>query len=133
MINFRFLLFKPPPTRRLSLRKPLINIQLGPYLAIYIYTTIRGSASYRSSQIHHIWEYINSLTHPCSRIVRIPNIQIGTGSCKNRGWQPLGEDIDELRCHWDMKDTNITKSNTFLNEMKIDLYMFGALMLNKIS
>lgn len=32
-----------------------------------------------------------------------------------------------------MKDTNITKSNTFSNEMKIDLYMFGALMLNKIS
>jgi len=31
-----------------------------------------------------------------------------------------------------MKNTHITKCNTLPNEMKIDLHMFGALMLNGI-
>jgi hypothetical protein len=46
--------------------------------------------------------------------------------------QFLGEDVGELRGRRHVKDTDINKCNVLSDEVKIDLHMFGALMLNGI-
>jgi hypothetical protein len=46
--------------------------------------------------------------------------------------QPLGEDVDELRSHWDMEYTNVLDGNTLMNKVKINLNMLGVLILNGV-
>jgi hypothetical protein len=51
---------------------------------------------------------------------------------KHRGGETLREDIGELRCRRDMEDTDLTDGNLLSDEMKTNLYMLRALMLNRV-
>jgi hypothetical protein len=51
---------------------------------------------------------------------------------KHRGGETLHEDVDELRCRRDMEDADLTDGNLLSDEMKINLHMLRALMLNGV-
>jgi hypothetical protein len=51
---------------------------------------------------------------------------------KNGGGQPLCENVRKLRSRRHMKNTDITKSNSFPDEVEINFHMFGVLMLDWI-
>jgi hypothetical protein len=48
------------------------------------------------------------------------------------GRQPLGEDVGELRSHWDVEDMDIPDGNMLTDKVKINLNMLGALVLNGV-
>jgi hypothetical protein len=51
---------------------------------------------------------------------------------EHRGRQPCSEDVGELEGRRDVKDENISAGNTLMNEVKINLNMLSALMLDKV-
>ena len=72
------------------------------------------------------------LTRPRSLIVEALNVQTGPELLEERSRQPLGEDVGVLCRRRDVHDTDITKSNTLPHEVKIDLDVLGALMLDGV-
>jgi hypothetical protein len=60
------------------------------------------------------------------------DVETGPKLIKHRGVKPLREDVGELRCCQDMEDADLTDGNLLLDEMKINLHMLGALILNGI-
>ena len=72
------------------------------------------------------------LTRPRSRSFGRPNVETGAELGEDRGGQPLGEDVGELRGRWNMENTNVTDGNPFPHEVKINFHMLGALVLNRI-
>jgi hypothetical protein len=75
--------------------------------------------------------YYNSLT--LSRSHNSATADVETGKLiKHRGGESLCEDVGELRCRWDMEDADLTDDNLLLDKMKINLHMFGVLMLNEV-
>ena len=70
------------------------------------------------------------LTLPRSRNGSTTNVQAGSKLLKHRGGETLGEDVDVLRCRWDMKNPNLTKGDSLSNKMEINLNMLRALMLD---
>jgi hypothetical protein len=73
-----------------------------------------------------------SLTPP-SRIVRGPDVQTGLKINKNYSRKTLGENICELRECRDMEKTNRVGDDTLTDEVKVDLDVFGALILHQVS
>jgi hypothetical protein len=63
-------------------------------------------------------------------IIGVVNVQIGPEFHEHRGREPIDEDICILRRCRHMHNTNITKCNVLLKEVKIDLNMLGVLMLD---
>jgi hypothetical protein len=51
---------------------------------------------------------------------------------ENRGGEALREDVDELRCRRNMEYANLTNDDSLSDKIKINLHMFGALMLNGV-
>jgi hypothetical protein len=51
---------------------------------------------------------------------------------KHRGRETLREHVGELRCRWDMEDADLTDGDLFSDEVKINLYMLGTLVLNGV-
>jgi hypothetical protein len=74
----------------------------------------------------------NWLTHPQNLIVGGTNVQTGPELCKDRGRKTLGEYIGVLWWRYNMKDTNVTTSNTFPQEVEFNLNVLGTLMLNRV-
>jgi nucleoside-triphosphatase THEP1 len=46
--------------------------------------------------------------------------------------QPLGEDVSELRGGQDAENANVTNGDTLADEVKLELYVFLALMLHEV-
>jgi hypothetical protein len=59
------------------------------------------------------------------------DVEIGPKLIKHRG-ETLREDVGELRCHRDMEDMDLTDGNLLSDEIKINLNMLRALMLNGV-
>jgi hypothetical protein len=74
-------------------------------------------------------QYSNS---PRSHNSATTDVKTGPKLIKHRGGETLHEDVGELRCRWDMKDADLIDGNLLLDEMKINLHMFRALMLNGV-
>jgi len=74
----------------------------------------------------------NLLTRPRSQIGSTAGVQTGPELTKDRCRKSFGEDVGVLRCGRHMKNMNITKSNLLPNEVQVDLYVLGALMLNRV-
>jgi hypothetical protein len=60
------------------------------------------------------------------------DVETGPKLIKHRGGETLREDVGELRCRWDMEDTDLTDGNLLSDEMKINLHMLRVLMLNGV-
>jgi hypothetical protein len=69
---------------------------------------------------------------PCSHNSATADVETGLKFIKHRGGETLHEDIDELRCHRDMEDADLTDGNLLSDKMKINLHMLLALMLNGV-
>jgi hypothetical protein len=59
------------------------------------------------------------------------DVETGPKLIKHRG-ETLCEDVGELRCRQNMKDTDLSDGNLLSDEMKINLHMLRALMLNGV-
>jgi hypothetical protein len=60
------------------------------------------------------------------------DVETGPKLIKHREGEPLHEDVGELRCRQDMKDTDLTDGNLLSDKMKINLHILRALMLNRV-
>jgi hypothetical protein len=80
-----------------------------------------GPADYRT-------QYSNT---PRSHNSATADVETGPKLIKHRGGETLREDDDKLRCRRDMEDTDLTDGN-LSDEMKINLHMLRALMLNGV-
>jgi hypothetical protein len=60
------------------------------------------------------------------------NVETGSKLLKHRGRETLREHVGELRCRRDMEDVDLTDGNLFSGEVKINLHMLGALVLNGV-
>jgi len=69
---------------------------------------------------------------PRSRNVGQNDIQTGLELNEHRRWQAFGEDVGELGCCRYMQNTDISSRDTLTDEVKIDLHMLPALMLNRV-
>jgi hypothetical protein len=69
---------------------------------------------------------------PTVKTLATTDVETGPKFQEHRGGQPLGEDVDELRSHGDMEDTNIPDGNALMDKVKIDLNMLGVLVQNGI-
>ena len=67
-----------------------------------------------------------------SRNVGRDDIQTRPELNKHRRWQAFGEDVGELGCYRYMQNTDISSRDTLTDEVKIDLHMLPALMLNRV-
>jgi hypothetical protein len=81
-----------------------------------------GPADYRT-------QYSNT---PRSHNSATADIETGPKLIKHRGGKILREDVDELRCSRDMEDADLTDGNLLSDEMKINLHMLCALVLNGV-
>jgi hypothetical protein len=81
-----------------------------------------GPADYRT-------QYSNP---PGSHNSATASVEIGPKLIKHQGGETLRENVGELRCRRDMEDADLTDGNLLSDEMKINLHMLHALMLNKI-
>jgi hypothetical protein len=73
----------------------------------------------------------NILTPPRSHNSAIADVETGSKLIKHQG-ETLREDVSELRCCRDMEDADLTDGNLLSDEMKINLHMLRALMLNGV-
>jgi hypothetical protein len=102
----------------------------------------RGGAPPRNSNgpatpLYNRWCRPNSpiqfiLTPPHSHNSATVDVETGSKLFKHRGWETLREYVGELRCHRDMKDADLTDGDLFSNEVKINLHMLSALVLNGV-
>jgi hypothetical protein len=60
------------------------------------------------------------------------DVETGPKLIKHRGGETFREDVGELRCRRDMEDVDLTDDNLLSDEMKINLHMLRALMLNGV-
>ena len=74
----------------------------------------------------------NTLTPPRSHNSATADVETGPKLIKHRGGETLREDVGELRCRRDMEDADLTDGNLLSDEMKINLHMLRALMLNGV-
>jgi CBS domain-containing protein len=81
-----------------------------------------GPADYRT-------QYSNT---PHSHNSATTDVETGSKLIKQRGGETLHEGVGELRCRRDMEDANLTDGNLLSDEMKINLHMLRALMLNGV-
>jgi hypothetical protein len=82
-----------------------------------------GPADYRT-------QYSNP--PPPGRNSATADVETGLKLIKHRGGETLREDVGELRCRRDMEDADLTDDNLLSNEMKINLHMLRALMLDGV-
>jgi hypothetical protein len=83
-----------------------------------------GLANYRT-------QYSNP-PPPRSHNSATTDVDTGPKLIKHRGGETLREDVGELQCRWDMEDADLTDGNLLLDEMKINLHMLRALILNGV-
>jgi hypothetical protein len=77
--------------------------------------------------------YTNILTPtPAVPTLATTDVETGPKVGEERGWQAFSENVSELRCRRNMKDTNIPNSDLVANEVKINLNMLGTLVLNRV-
>jgi hypothetical protein len=69
---------------------------------------------------------------PCSHNSATADVETGSKLLKHRGRETLHEHVGELRCRQDMEDADLTDGDLFSDEVKINLYMIGALVLNRV-
>jgi hypothetical protein len=74
----------------------------------------------------------NTLTPPHSHNSDTADVETGPKLIKQRGGETLREDVGELRCRRDMEDADLTDGNLLSHEMKINLHMLCALILNGV-
>jgi hypothetical protein len=75
----------------------------------------------------------NTLTPPSrSHNSATADVETGPKLIKHRGGDTLHKNVGELRCHRDMEDADLTDGNILSDEMKINLHMLRALMLNGV-
>jgi hypothetical protein len=74
----------------------------------------------------------NTLTLPRSHNSDTADVETESKLIKHQGGDTLCEDVSELRCRRDMDDADLTDGNLLSDEMKINLYMLRALMLNEV-
>jgi hypothetical protein len=60
------------------------------------------------------------------------DVETGAKLIKHQVGETLLEDVGELRCRQDMEDVALTDGNLYSDEMKINLHMLRALMLNGV-
>jgi hypothetical protein len=60
------------------------------------------------------------------------DVETGSKLFKHRGRETLREHVGELRCCRNMKDADLTDGDLFSDEVKINLHMLGALVLNGV-
>jgi hypothetical protein len=72
-----------------------------------------------------------TLTPPADTLVTA-DVKTESKLQEHRGEQLIGEDVDELRSHQNMEGTNVSDGNVLADKVKINLNMFGALMLNGV-
>jgi hypothetical protein len=82
----------------------------------------RGPANYRT-------QYYNT---PCNHNSATTDVETGLKLIKHRGGETFHEDVGELRYRWDMEDADLTNDNLLSDEIKINLHMLRALMLNEV-
>jgi hypothetical protein len=75
---------------------------------------------------------VYSNTPPRSHNSATTDVEIGSKLFKHRGRETLREHVGELRCRRGMKDADLTDGDLFSDEVKINLHMFGVLMLNEV-
>jgi hypothetical protein len=69
---------------------------------------------------------------PHSQNSAVADVETRSKLIKHRGGETLHEDVGELRCRRDMEDVDLTDGNLLSDEMKINLHMLRALMLNGV-
>jgi hypothetical protein len=79
----------------------------------------------------------NLIQHNTSNTIRshnsaTANVETGSKLIEHRGGEALREDIDELRCRRNMEYADLTHGDSLSNKIKINLHMFGVLMLNGV-
>ena len=72
------------------------------------------------------------LTRLRSRSVDWSDVETGPKLCEDRSRQDFGEVVGELRRRRDVKNADNAKVHSFSNEVKINLNVLGALMLNRV-
>lgn len=70
------------------------------------------------------------LTSARCRIVRIPNVEIGSKIMKQLCRVTFCHDVSKLVSGWHMKHPNMTKRHLFANKMNVNLDMSGVAVLN---
>jgi hypothetical protein len=71
-------------------------------------------------------------TPPPSHNSATADVETRSKLIKHRGGETLREDVGELRCRRDMEDVDLTDGNLLSDEMKINLHLLSALMLNGV-
>jgi hypothetical protein len=62
----------------------------------------------------------------------LADVETGSKLLKHRGRETLREHVGELRCRQDMEDADLTDDDLLSDEVKINLHMLDALMLNGV-
>jgi hypothetical protein len=60
------------------------------------------------------------------------DVETGSKPIEHRGRETLRGHVGKLRCRRDMEGADLTDGDFFSDEMKINLHMLGALMLNRV-
>jgi hypothetical protein len=74
----------------------------------------------------------NTLIPPHSHNSTTSDIETEPKLIKHRVGETLCKDVDELRCRRDMEDADLIDGNILSDEIKINLHMLRALMLNGV-
>jgi hypothetical protein len=80
---------------------------------------------------------LNLIQHNTSNTPRNHNsatadVETGSKLFEHRGGEALHEDVGELRCRRNMEYADLTDGDSLSDKMKINLHMFGVLMLNGV-
>jgi hypothetical protein len=74
----------------------------------------------------------NTSNTPRSHNSATVNVETGSKLIEHRGGETLCEDVGELRYRQNMEYADLTDGDSLLDKMKINLHMFGAMMLNRV-
>jgi hypothetical protein len=69
---------------------------------------------------------------PSSHNLAIADVETVLKLIKHQGGKTIREDVSELWYYWDMEDADLTDGNLLSDEIKINLHMLRALMLNGV-
>jgi hypothetical protein len=76
--------------------------------------------------------YTNTLTPPAVEALAIADVETGPKLRKHRRRKPFGEDVGELGGGRHVKNANSSTGYSFTDEVKIDLDMLRALVLDGV-
>jgi hypothetical protein len=75
---------------------------------------------------------MKSNTLPLAVTTALADVETGIKLDEDRCREPLGEDVDVLRCRGHMKDVDSTDGDTFPDKVEVNHNMLGTLMLHRV-